>query len=98
MDLYAKRGNSSQGFYLSLDATAEVLSQVAAVEYWTSNAYRQQGYFRVVSGSIAAISVDSGTFDSMFYPASHGGWKTFPAMVTLRDGRKIEIPGATVNF
>ena len=98
MDLYGRRGNSSQGFYLSLTASAEVLSKIAAVEYWTSSAYRQQGYFRVVSGSKAGISVDSGTFDSMFYPASSGGWKTFPAKVTLRDGRKIEIPGAMVNF
>ena len=98
MDLYGRRGNSNQGFYLSLAASAEVLSQVAAVEYWTSSAYRQQGYFRVVSGSDSAISVDSGTFDSMFYPASSGGWKTFPAKVTLRDGRKVEIPGAMVNF
>ena len=98
MDLYGRRGNSSQGFYLSLTASAEVLSKIAAVEYWTSSAYRQQGYFRVVSGSNVGISVDSGAFDSMFYPASSGGWKTFPAKVTLRDGRKIEIPGAMVNF
>ena len=98
MDLYGRRGNSSQGFYLSVTASAEVLSKIAAVEYWTSSAYRQQGYFRVVSGSNVGISVDSGAFDSMFYPASSGGWKTFPAKVTLRDGRKIEIPGAMVNF
>lgn len=98
MDLYVRRGSSSQGFYLSIVAAPEILKLVQSVEYWTSNAYRQQGYFKAVSGSSAATSVDPRTFDSMFYPATNSGWTTFPATVKMRDGRSFEVPGTVVHL
>ena len=96
MELYGRR--QDRGFYLSIVATPEVLRQVAAVEYWASNSYRRQGYFKITSGAQNATEIDARAFDSMFYPATYDGWKTLPAAVTLRDGRKLEIPGAQVDF
>jgi hypothetical protein len=96
MDLYGRR--EDQGFYLSIIATPDTLREVASVEYWTSNAYRRQGYFKVTSGAMSPTDVDARAFDSMFYPASYDGWTTFPARVTLRDGRKLEIPGVLIDF
>jgi len=96
MDLYGR--NQDHGFYLSIIATPDVLRQVAAVEYWTSNAYRRQGYFKVTSGAQNATEIDPRAFDSMFYPASYDGWTTFPAKVTLRDGQRLAIPGVRIDF
>ena len=96
MDLYGR--NQDHGFYLSIIATPDVLRQVAAVEYRTSNTYRRQGYFKVTSGAQNATEIDPRAFDSMFYPASYDGWTTFPAKVTLRDGQRLAIPGVRIDF
>jgi C1A family cysteine protease len=96
LDLYGRKQN--QGFFLSLIAKPEVLAQVASVEYWTSDYYRNQGYFKVVNGTSDAASIDPRSFDSMFYPVWNPGWTTYPATVKLRDGRQFEIPGAKIEF
>jgi hypothetical protein len=96
MSLYGRRYD--QGFYLTVAASERAMRAVAKVEYWTSDSYVNQGYFRVISNSPESASLDSAAFDSMFYPVSRNGWTTYPARITLRDGRVFKIKGALIDF
>ncbi|MEY4632419.1 MAG: hypothetical protein RIQ81_2539 [Pseudomonadota bacterium] len=96
MALYSRRYD--EGFYLTLVASERALREVAKVEYWTSDSYANQGYFKVTNKTPGDSVLDPHVFDSMFYPASRDGWTTYPARVTLRDGRVFKIRGAQVDF
>lgn len=96
MALYSRRYD--QGFYLTLAASERALRAVAKVEYWTSDSYSNQGYFKVSNNTPASSPIDSSAFDSMFYPASRSGWTTYPARVTLHDGRVLKITGVSIDL